>query len=187
MQGSYRLKAVQGYLAKLLDAQKRVQEVNPDAVLVSNQELLRIRQLWRTEGVSAKIDWKDSVPKIYRAVMNNDDLWEEGALDWVNLNWDHLDPLSSNASPKVNGLIDLNWPVDDNERFDIEQQTLIQQACQKEGISSTLIARLLEAERRSHGMARRASIHKDIASELRKDWQIEREVIEDDAVKSAVE
>lgn len=182
LQGSYRLEAVQGYLAKLLDAQKRVQKVDPDAVLVSKEELVRIRQLWSTDGVGARIDWADTVPKIYRAVMNNNNLWGEGVLDWVNMNWEHLDPLSAKVSVDENELIDLDWPIDDNGCFDAEQKSLLIRACQKENVSFTLVARLLEAERKSHGMARRASIHRQIASELRKDWRSEEDILTSDKV-----
>lgn len=73
---------------------------------------------------------------------------------------------------------DLNWPVDDDGFFDTDQKELLREACENEGrVPVQLIANLLEAERRSHGMARRANIHRDIRTELRKDWRSDEEII----------
>lgn len=53
-------------LEKLLATQCEVQELknDPTLQLIKKDELLRIRQLWRTE----EADWEDSVPKIYEDV-----------------------------------------------------------------------------------------------------------------------
>ena len=73
---------------------------------------------------------------------------------------------------------DLDWPVDDDGFFDTDQKELLREACENEGgVPVQLIANLLEAERRSHGMARRANIHKDIRAELRKDWRSDEEIL----------
>jgi len=72
---------------------------------------------------------------------------------------------------------DLDWPVDDDGFFDTDQKELLREACENEDdVPYQLVANLLEAERRSHGMARRANIHKDIRSELKKDWRSDEEI-----------
>ena len=73
---------------------------------------------------------------------------------------------------------DLDWPVDDDGFFDTDQKELLREACENEDdVPVQMVVNLLEAERRSHGMARRADIHKDIRSELQKDWRSDEEIL----------
>ena len=74
---------------------------------------------------------------------------------------------------------DLNWPKDDDGFFDSEQKSILFNHCQEFGISFELMAKLLEAERQSMGMARRAKIHKKIASILGEEWRSEDEILEE--------
>lgn len=64
--GPYRLEVRQDLLRKLLQIQETIRRDGPDpnATLISLDELMEIRRLWRTE----EQDWEDSVPRIYRAV-----------------------------------------------------------------------------------------------------------------------
>jgi DNA sulfur modification protein DndC len=59
----------------VLETQQHVRREGPDpnAQLISDDELAEIRRLWRHEAQ----DWEDSVPKIYREVVGQD-------LDWVD-------------------------------------------------------------------------------------------------------
>jgi DNA sulfur modification protein DndC len=72
--GPYKPAVRRDLLRRLLELQKRVrvEGPNPREELISQEELERIRALWRQELQ----DWEDSVPKIYREVMGED-------LDWI--------------------------------------------------------------------------------------------------------
>lgn len=138
---TYKLEVSKHMLEKVLRTQQAVRSRGPDphVTLISDEELLEIRRLWRTE----RQDWEDTVPQIFRA---------------------------------VNGY-DLNWPVDDDGGFTAEQKALLSSLCQEYGVPFELVARLLEAERQSAGMARRANIQKAIATILGQEWRSEDEII----------
>jgi DNA sulfur modification protein DndC len=65
----------------------------------------------------------------------------------------------------------LDWRRDDDTHFDSDQKTLLGNICVEYDVPFTLIAKLLEAERRSHGIARRAGVQKRIASALAEEWR----------------
>jgi DNA sulfur modification protein DndC len=87
--------------------------------------------------------------------------------------WDDSVPLIFH---RVNGY-DLNWPVDDDSPFDSEHKRLLSNLCKEYDVPFDLIARLLEAERRTAGMARRAGIQKALASVLAEEWRTEEEIL----------
>src|SRR2546421_7421895 len=66
---------------------------------------------------------------------------------------------------KVNGY-DLTWPKDDDGTFDSDQKKLLSSLCQEYEVPFNLVARLLEVERQSTGMIRRASVQKSLQAVL---------------------
>jgi DNA sulfur modification protein DndC len=64
--GPYKLEFRRELLKRLLEAQVQVQTLgpNPGEALITHDELLRIRQIWRFE----EGDWEDSVPQIFKQV-----------------------------------------------------------------------------------------------------------------------
>ncbi len=72
--GPYKLSFRREILRRLLSAQMRVRQNGPDpeAALISVDELHEIRRMWRTE----EGDWEDALPEVYRDVVGGD-------LDWV--------------------------------------------------------------------------------------------------------
>lgn len=64
--GPYRLEVRQRLLRRLLEVERQVRREGPEpeARLISIDELLEIRRLWRTETQ----DWEDSLPRIYHEV-----------------------------------------------------------------------------------------------------------------------
>ncbi len=72
---------------------------------------------------------------------------------------------------------DLDWPIDDDGHFDANHKDLLVGICKEYDVPPELIARLLEAERQSRGMARRAKIHKALAAELAREWRSEEEIM----------
>jgi DNA sulfur modification protein DndC len=75
---AYKFEFRKDLLEKLLKTQKEVNEKIPDdeeeMELIRKEELREIRRLWREE----QSDWEDSLPKIYRRVMGEDEM------DWVH-------------------------------------------------------------------------------------------------------
>ncbi|WP_221621764.1 DNA phosphorothioation system sulfurtransferase DndC [Halocatena pleomorpha] len=75
---AYKFEFRKDLLERLLRTQKKVNEKLPedeeDMVLIRKEELREIRRLWREE----QSDWEDSVPKIYRNVMDGD------TMDWIH-------------------------------------------------------------------------------------------------------
>ena len=69
------------------------------------------------------------------------------------------------------------WAVDDDSPFDSDHKRLLSSICREYEVPFDLIARLLEAERRSAGMARRASIQKTLSSVLAEEWRSEEETL----------
>ncbi|MCA9111015.1 MAG: hypothetical protein KDA52_13775, partial [Planctomycetaceae bacterium] len=68
--GPYTLEVRKSLLRKLLAAQEKVRHEGPDpnATLISDEELQAIRRIWQSE----KHDWEDSVPAIYREVTGDE-------------------------------------------------------------------------------------------------------------------
>ena len=75
---AYKFEFRKDLLEKLLRTQKEVNKKLPndeeEMKLIRTEELREIRRLWREE----QSDWEDSVPKIYRKVMDDDEM------DWVH-------------------------------------------------------------------------------------------------------
>lgn len=72
---------------------------------------------------------------------------------------------------------DLNWTKDDDGFFDTNQKTILESICKEHDVPFELMTKLLEAEKQSMGMARRAKIHKKIGSILGEEWRSEEEIL----------
>lgn len=77
---------------------------------------------------------------------------------------------------KVNGY-DLNWPIDDDGSFNNGEKELLDGICREYDVPFDLVAKMLEQERRTHGMARRAGIQKALAKVLSEEWRSEDEIL----------
>jgi DNA sulfur modification protein DndC len=69
---TYTLDFSKEMLGRLLETQSKVQEYDPDFVLISEDELKEIRRLWLTE----RQDWEDSMPQIYTEVTGRTMSWD---------------------------------------------------------------------------------------------------------------
>ncbi len=143
---TYKLDVSRQMLRKVLELQKRIQKdgPDPDTQLISNEEVMEIRRIWRTE----RQDWEDSVPEIYEAVAGH-------SLDWL---------------------------IDDDAHFDSSQKQLLENICVEYDVPFELLAKLLEAEKQTHGMAYRANIQKRLHAILNEEWRSENEVIDDSEI-----
>lgn len=72
---------------------------------------------------------------------------------------------------------DLVWSTDDDGNFDASNKKLLENICVEYEVPFDLIAKLLEAEKRSQGMARRARIQKDLSAVLGEEWRSEDEIL----------
>lgn len=72
---------------------------------------------------------------------------------------------------------DLEWPVDDDAHFDTDHKALLASICNEYDVPFDLVAKMLEAERRSAGMARRAGIQKSLEAVLSQEWRSEEEIL----------
>lgn len=89
-------------------------------------------------------------------------IWRTERQDW--------DDSVPKVFQKVNGF-DLEWPKDDNTHFDADDKQLLSNICSEYDVPFDLVARMLEAERRANGMARRAGIQKAIEAVLSEEWR----------------
>jgi len=138
---TYKLEVSKQMIERLLNIQEQVlaKSPDPDLELISKDEILEIRRIWRTE----RQDWEDSVPTIYRQVTGKD----------------------------------LDWPVDDNGSFDASHKALLESLCKEQDVPFELLAKMLEAERQSDGMARRAEIQKRLTFILHEEWRGEQDIV----------
>ena len=143
--GPYKMEIRAQILRELLLAQKSIQENSPypDAKLITDEELHKIRQLWRFE----EGDWEDSLPEIYKEVIGEE-------FEWLDEDWSGMGGM---------------------------EKEVLKQVCEKYSLPTKMLTALLEAERKQHGMSRRAGIHAEIGRILEKDWQTLEEVIAEGA------
>jgi DNA sulfur modification protein DndC len=97
--GPYKLSFRRDILRRLLSAQVEVRRLGPEITepLISTDELLRIRRVWRFE----EGDWEDSLPKIYKEVIGTD--LDYPSEDWSGMGGSELKLLSEVAAR--NGLL----------------------------------------------------------------------------------
>ncbi|MCL0102030.1 DNA phosphorothioation system sulfurtransferase DndC [Dehalococcoidia bacterium] len=69
----------------------------------------------------------------------------------------------------------IDWPVDDSPTFDTDDETLLQEICEREGVPLPLVTKLLDTERQHQGMARRAGVFDRLSRVLAEDWRTEDE------------
>lgn len=72
---------------------------------------------------------------------------------------------------------DLPWLTDDDGKFDAQDQQLLEAACREHDVPFEMVAKLLGAEKRSQGMARRAEIQKDLNKVLAEEWRSDKEFV----------
>ncbi len=72
---------------------------------------------------------------------------------------------------------DLNWPKDDDGAFDADQKELLSSLCQEHDVPFDLVALLLEVERQSTGMTKRAGVQKALQAVLSQEWGSEAEIM----------
>jgi DNA sulfur modification protein DndC len=133
------------------------------------EELLRAQQSVRQKGPNPKetLISEEELHEIRR-------IWRTERQDWE----DSVPKIFH----KVNGY-DLEWPVDDDVHFDTDHKALLANICAEYDVPFDLIAKMLESERRTAGMARRAGIQKSLEAVLSQEWRSEEEIVKEEQFK----
>lgn len=66
---------------------------------------------------------------------------------------------------------DLNWVFEDAVSFTIDDGRLLDEICDKHGVPTDLVVRLLDIERSAHGLKRRHAVHTRIEEVFRQEWR----------------
>jgi len=130
-----------------------------------------------------RINEDDQAPEADSTLITKEELHEIRRL-WKTERGDWDDSV-----PKIfNDIFDfeMDWPKDDDGYFDSEQREILKNHCDEHDVPFELLAKLLEAERQSMGMARRAKIHKNIASILGEEWRSESEILQENSQKNEI-
>ena len=70
-----------------------------------------------------------------------------------------------------------DWPPDDGPNFSLDDQEILNEICDREGIHSGLVAKLLDTERLYLGMSRRSGIFDRLDKILDENWSSEEEIL----------
>jgi len=95
-------------------------------------------------------------------------IWRSEAQDWE-------DSVPKIVKDVLGDVID--WPVDEQVVFSVEERKILDAICERHEISSAMVAKLLDVERQYDGMNRRSAIHKKIAAVIEEDWRSKEEVL----------
>jgi DNA sulfur modification protein DndC len=103
-------------------------------------------------------------------------------LELIRLIWEDENPVHANAIPEIykeeiND--DYNWRKDDGFFFSEEDFSLLQTICDKENIPINLISRLINEEKKMHGMTRRVGIINIINKIFDEEWRTEQEILKE--------
>jgi DNA sulfur modification protein DndC len=95
-------------------------------------------------------------------------LWRTEAQDWE----DSVPKIYQDVTGTT-----LEWHLDELPAFSFDERRTLDAICQRYGIKSDMVAKLLDVERSLHAMSRRSSVQQKIASVLEEDWRSEAEVL----------
>lgn len=72
---------------------------------------------------------------------------------------------------------ELVWLSDELPAFSSEERTTLDLICARQGVSSDMVAKLLDVERSFHAISRRAGVQQKITSVLAEEWRSEEEIL----------
>lgn len=127
------------------------------------EKVLRTQEAVRRNGPDPDVELisEEEIHEIRR-------IWRTERQDW--------DDSVPRIFRKVTGY-DLDWSNDDDGHFAASDKQLLAGICKEHDVPFELVARMLEKERATIGMARRASIQKELAAVLARDWRTEEEIL----------
>lgn len=132
------------------------------------EELLE--RLLRTQCEVRELSGDNSITLIYPEELHEiRRLWRLEMGDWID------------RVPRIYRKVmghDLPWVKDDGAVFDYQDYEVLERICLKHDLPTQLVVRLIDAERRTQGMARRASIFNNLSRVLHEEWRSEEEVMD---------
>lgn len=137
------------------------------------EKVLKAQELVRKNGPDPNMTLisKEELTEIRR-------IWKTERQDWE----DSVPQISKNIATD-----NFEWPSDDNGQFDADNKHLLENICKEYDMPFALLAKLLEAELQSNGMARRANIQKQISSVLKREWRNENEIMANNSMFGNIE
>jgi len=72
---------------------------------------------------------------------------------------------------------DLDWIADELPAFSNEERSTLDHICARHGVSSDMVAKLLDVERTLHAISRRAGVYQKISSVLAEEWRSEEAIL----------
>jgi DNA sulfur modification protein DndC len=72
---------------------------------------------------------------------------------------------------------DLDWIADELPAFSSEERKTLDHICARHGVSSDMVAKLLDVERTFHAISRRAGVYQKISSVLAEEWRSEEAIL----------
>jgi DNA sulfur modification protein DndC len=145
-----------------------------DGTLAARTYTLETSKNMLEKVLQAQRDVRKDGPDQNMELISNEELFEIRRL-WRIERQDWEDSVPQ-IFRKVTG-DDLNWPKDDDGAFDADQKKLLSSLCQEFDVPFTLVARLLEVERQSTGMTRRAGVQKTLQAVLSQEWENEAAIM----------
>lgn len=145
-----------------------------DGTLAARTYTLETSKKMLEQVLRAQRDVRKEGPDPQMELISNEELYEIRRL-WRIERQDWEDSVPQ-IFRKINGY-DLNWPRDDDGAFDSDHKELLASLCEEYEVPFGLVARLLEVERQSTGMTRRARVQKTLQAVLSQEWEDEAAIL----------
>lgn len=113
-------------------------------------------------------------PKRDEALISSDELeqirriWRTEEQDWE----DSVPKIYREATGE-----DLDWIADELPAFSAEERKTLDLICARHGVSSDMVAKLLDTERSYHAISRRAGVYQKLGAVLGEDWRTEEAIL----------
>jgi DNA sulfur modification protein DndC len=146
-----------------------------DGTLAARTYMLETSKMMLEKVLCAQRDVRKEGPDPKMELITTEELYEIRRL-WRIERQDWEDSIPQ-IFRKINGY-DLDWPKDDDGAFDADQKKLLSSLCQEYDVPFDLVARLLEVERQSTGMTRRAGVQKTLQAVLSQEWENEAAIMD---------
>lgn len=124
------------------------------------RELIGVQKEVAASGEIGELICKEELEEIRR-------IWKSEIQDWED------------SVPRIFREVmghDLDWIVEEAPVFGSDDRRMLDALCQKAGVPSEMVAKLLDVEREFNAMSRRSLVHQKIAAVIEEDWRTKDEV-----------
>lgn len=145
-----------------------------DGTLAARTYTLNTSKLMLRKLLEAQKEIQERGPNPTMKLISDEELFEIRRIWRVERqDWEDSVPV---IFREVNGF-DLPWPKDDDHVFDFSQKALLEGICKEYDLPFELLAKLLEVEKQSIDITKRAGIHKALTAILTQEWGDESQII----------